>query len=394
MSSRGMLLRMLWARERHLQQVERQRLLADAEKGYGAVVQKGSDSPRRTEDTRPLGQEWMSHLGDDILLSALTIPGTHDSAAFTNAWPFVQTQKMTIIQQLDAGIRYFDLRCGLRDDTVEMVHGSALLGITLSMVLDAMYLWLLSHPTEALVVQIKQDRLSERSTMHFAHAIWKAITLNYRHWRTANTTPTLGELRGKIQLLRRFSGPTLHAYGIDVTQWQDNPSRPFTIDTRHDVQITIQDHYNFPDPTGLPSLIAKKGGDVSELLERAAKNSECGHWFINFTSAYEFNLYYQLPPREIAVGGWWGFRWEDGMNPRIRSYLREHGGKRRYGIIAIDFPESGTDDLITALIWSNFEGSPDIRGRCWWELVLEVVALLVFAVLMTVAVLWLSSARP
>ena len=335
----------------------------------------------------PSGERWMSRLRDDNLISSLTIPGTHDSAAFTSTWPFIQTQRLDISEQLNAGIRYFDLRCGLRDDIVEMVHGSAVLGVTLSELLDIMYLWLMSHSSEALVVQIKQDRQPERSEMHFAWAIWECMGSAPARWRTANTTPTLGELRGKIQLLRRFRGPTLRAFGIDVTQWQDNPVRPFTINTMHEVQLTIQDHYKPASAEGLPSLIARKGGDVVELLSHAAANPDRGHWYINFTSAYEFNVWYQLPPREIAVGGYWGFRWEHGMNPRLRGYLHEHQGegKRRYGIVAMDFPESGADDLVAALIACNHKHHAKDRILISLKFLLLVTTLLLLFVVLTLS---------
>lgn len=296
----------------------------------------------------------MAFIDDETLMSALTLPGTHDSAAFTISWPFVQTQKMDVTYQLDAGIRYFDLRCAVRGGVVEMVHGLSYLGITLSTVLDAMYTWLMFHESEAIVVQIKQDRGTEDSDMHFAQAIWKVLHLKPERWRTANTAPALGELRGKIQLLRRFKGPSMHALGIDVSKWQDNPERPFTIHTRHGVNITIQDHYSFSGHESLPHLVTKKGGDVAELLNRASADPTAGHWYINFTSAFEFNLYYQLPPKQVALGGYWGFRWEEGMNLRLRNYLRERPGRRRFGIVAMDFPESGAEDLITTLIQSNF----------------------------------------
>ncbi|KAF2774148.1 PLC-like phosphodiesterase, partial [Teratosphaeria nubilosa] len=321
------------------------------------------------------GIDWMAKLADDTLISNLTIPGTHDSAAYTYSWPFVQTQNMDIATQLNAGIRYFDLRCGLRDEILEMVHGSAYLGLTLTSVLDTLCTWLAKHESEALIVQIKQDRKPERSTVHFAQAIWKCLSKNSAQWRTANTTPTLAELRGRIQLLRRFEGPNLHAYGIDVTRWQDNPSRPFTIYGRHQVLLTIQDHYSFPDPESLPNLITTKGGDVAELLNRAAADPDKGHWYINFTSAYEFNLYYQLPPREVAIGGWWAFHWEEGMNPRIRGYLEQHLGRRRYGIVAMDFPEKGADDLIERLIMSNYK-SGESESRTMLQLLMMTVFLI------------------
>lgn len=328
-------------------------------------------------------ETWMSHIKDKLLLSALTIPGTHDSAAFTYSWaPFVATQTLDIQKQLDAGIRFFDLRCGIRDDILEMVHGSAVLGLRLDAVLDTMYSWLASHPTEAIIAQIKRDRKEENATTHFSQAIVKTVAARPERWRTANTTPTMGELRGRIQLFRRFEGPSLYAYGLDVTRWQDNPSRPFTIYTWHGIQITIQDHYSFPDPEPLPSLISKKGGDVAELLDRAVCDPCKDHWYINFTSGFEFNLYYQITPRQVAVGGWHAFRWEEGMNVRLREYLTRHSGKRRYGVLAMDFPEAGTPDLVAAVIASNFK-----KRRITTTLVLLCVALI-----MLLAMLCLSCA--
>ena len=335
------------------------------------------------------GTTWMSHLPSTTPMSAITIPGTHDSAAYTYSWPFIATQTLDITAQLNAGIRYFDLRCGLRADALEMVHGQALLGLRLDQVLADMYAFLEAHPSEALIAQIKRDRKDEKSTVHFAEAIANTISQTPDHWRTANTTPLLGELRSRIQLFRRFEGspsqhPPLFAYGIDVSRWQDNPERPFTIaNPAANVSLTIQDHYSFPSALGLPSLIARKGGDVSELLDMASRtcNPDPGspkgqhQWFINFTSAFEFNLYYQITPREIAAGAYWAFRWEDGMNSRLRAYLDSHADdddndslstKRRYGIIAMDFPEAGAKDLISAVFKSNFEVKDRNRGWNWW----------------------------
>ncbi|KAM3419453.1 hypothetical protein BST61_g5379 [Cercospora zeina] len=310
--------------------------------------------PSEKDSLYQVVDSWMSRLDDEAPVSSLSIPGTHDSAAYTQPWPFVATQNMDFTQQLESGIRYFDLRCGLVHDVAEMVHGPYLLGLKLHDVLHILCQWLDAHLTEGLVVQIKEDREAEQSELHFAHAIYEHISTRPERWRTANTTPCVGELRGKIQLLRRYDGPESMAYGIDVTAWQDNPNTPFTIYTQHEVQLTIQDHYSYSEPLSLPSLITSKGGDVSGLLEKATSDSDLGHWYINFTSAFEFNLFYQLTPRAIAVGGYYGFRWEDGINPRLRNYLNMRPGKRRLGIVAMDFPQAGSEDLIPTIIRSNF----------------------------------------
>jgi 1-phosphatidylinositol phosphodiesterase len=349
------------------------------------------------------GDNWMSHLPSSTLMSAITIPGTHDSAAYTYSWPFIATQTLDITAQLNAGIRYFDLRCGLRANILEMVHGQAILNLRLEEVLTDMYAWLAAHPSEALIAQIKRDRKDESSTLHFAQAMIQLLSATPDHWRTANTTPLLGELRGRIQLFRRFESSPYHplgAYGLDVSHWQDNPERPFTIHTPQNVRLTIQDHYSFSDTLGLPALIARKGGDVSELLDLAATTFERGdpgsasQWYINFTSAFEFNLYYQITPREIAAGAYWAFRWEEGMNVRLRAYLDAHTDdrrasgqttKRRFGIVAMDFPEAGAKDLVMGVAMTNFEQ----HGAKWrrWKPRLSVVVLVMCGLLF--ALFWL-----
>jgi 1-phosphatidylinositol phosphodiesterase len=293
-------------------------------------------------------------------MSSLSIPGTHDSAAYTSPWPFVSTQDMSFVQQLNSGIRYFDLRVGLRNDVAEMCHGLAFLGTRLSEVLNIMYEFLETHPREAIIVQIKQDRKPQESTVHFSQAIFQHISNRSERWRTANTTPTLAELRGKIQLFRRYTGHSLVAYGIDVTQWQDNPTEPFTIYNKLQL-VTVQDHYSYSDPKPLPSLVESKGGDVAVLLDRASGNPDPAHWYINFMSAFEINLYFQIPPRNIAVGGYYLLRWIDGINARVQAYLQGRGGGKRFGIVAMDFPELGATELISLIILSNFERGNKLR---------------------------------
>lgn len=326
------------------------------EKGYEEVP----DYESPTDDPESLGEYWMSRLDDERLMSSLSIPGTHDSAAYTSPWPFVSTQDLGILQQLNSGIRYFDLRVGLRNDVAEMCHGMAFLGLQLSEVLNTMYRFLEVHPGEAIIVQIKQDRKPQQSTVHFSHAIFKHISERRERWRTANTTPTLAELRGRIQLFRRYTGHSLFAYGIDVSQWQDNPQRPFTIYNKLQL-VTVQDHYSFSDPKPLPSLVDSKGGDIATLLERAANDPDLGHWYINFTSAFEINLFFQIPPRSIAVGGYYLLRWIDGINARVEAYLQDRAGGRRFGIVAMDFPELGAAELISLIILSNFEKGNSFR---------------------------------
>ncbi|KAK5170507.1 uncharacterized protein LTR77_005095 [Saxophila tyrrhenica] len=365
---------------------------ADLEKSAQSSTTSGHNR-LHTSKKRPLDTtKWMASIDDETLLSNLTIPGTHDSAAYTKTWaPFVQTQTLPIRAQLRSGIRYFDLRCTLRNNVLEMCHGIRYLNLTLASVLQTIYTFLSNHPSEALVVQIKQDRRSQNSSVSFAEAVIELLTHQSSHWRTANTPTILGELRGRIQLFRRFNiTEPGAAYGIDVTEWQDNPTRPFTIYTSHSTRLTIQDHYSFPSGATLPDLIRKKGGAISELLTMASKDPDPWHWYVNFTSAYELSLRYQIPPRPIAAGGWWGFRWEEGVNVRLRGWL-EQKRRGRFGIVAMDFPEVDGGELVEALVKTNFRRDERLdRERMRWLVMGVVVLLYVFWILWRGFGWWMS----
>ena len=111
--------------------------------------------------------------------------------------------------------------------------------------------------------------------------------------------------------------------------------------------------------TSPPITETSKSPDSRKRKEREGDDLDQEHWYLNFTSAFEINIVYQLPPRQIAVGGWYFFRWKHGLNVRLRQYLKElQFQERRLGVVAMDFPEQGAPDLISALYKSNFADYP------------------------------------
>ena len=66
-------------------------------------------------DTTPVpgSADWMAALPDDTPLSALVIPGTHDSATqYVQLAYFSKCQALSVGEQLEAGFRYLDIRLG------------------------------------------------------------------------------------------------------------------------------------------------------------------------------------------------------------------------------------------------------------------------------------------
>ena len=77
-------------------------------------------SPLEPEKTTPVTSvsytltDWMSAVNDSLKLSAISIPGTHDSGARYDP-PLLsgtaKCQDLTIREQLNAGTRFLDIRC-------------------------------------------------------------------------------------------------------------------------------------------------------------------------------------------------------------------------------------------------------------------------------------------
>ncbi len=171
---------------------------------------------------------WMSAIRGETKLTEITIPGTHDSCArkFKNDTLYssvAKCQDLNIPGQLDAGVRFLDIRCEVDSSTysVKTVHGSVDCWngndyYYLDYVFQDIYTWLDSHPSETVLVSIKEDD-GDAGAAVFTSAIYEYIhgygqskyfygeSYNYNdYWYLGKTVPTLDEVRGKCVLMNRF----------------------------------------------------------------------------------------------------------------------------------------------------------------------------------------------
>ncbi len=306
---------------------------------------------------------WMEELPDDALLSVLSIPGTHDSATYGYQVPlmdrFVETQSIDIPSQLTMGIRFLDLRCSINAGTLVMVHGDIILSTTLETVLQQIYEWLGVHPTEGLIISLKEDPFNNSPS--FGLIFLNIISKHQNLWRLDSTIPKLGAIRGKIQLFRRFLGIPGHPHtGIDASiGWIDvrisktflcarltanlqNPEHPFVID--NGVSITIQDYYNLPS---LTDGVKIKVNAVSQMLTIAATTQDPNILCINFASCIVYQQQGIIVPYGMAVSG--------SINNLLVDLLYLYPGKQRLGVVLLDYcgyPGSGALPMMIAQ--SNF----------------------------------------
>ena len=90
------------------------------------MISFGVTAFAQTNETNINGSNWMSALNGENPVTAINMPGTHDSAS-KNALPFnavTSTQNKTILEQLYAGVRYLDIRLELtKSGELNVIHG-------------------------------------------------------------------------------------------------------------------------------------------------------------------------------------------------------------------------------------------------------------------------------
>lgn len=181
------------------------------------------------------GPCWMKHVNDNKFLDELSIPGTHDSGTCSvdnDTEPQssqVKCQQDYIPTQLLEGIRYFDVRLGKGDDP-GIDHGIFYLlkkdgnYLHLSDVIGYFKTFLNENPSEALIMLASRGN-DEATDDSVTTAFAKVMDDNPDLFYTSSHVPTLGEVRGKIVLLRRFGlvGDSVsgHTWGLDLTEWDD-----------------------------------------------------------------------------------------------------------------------------------------------------------------------------
>ncbi|MVT08639.1 phosphatidylinositol-specific phospholipase C [Chitinophaga tropicalis] len=267
---------------------------------------------------------WMTGLPDNTSIAGLSIPGTHDSGArFEPVSGTAKCQDLTIAAQLEAGIRFLDIRCRHIGNAFAIHHGSIYQNLNFNDVLLACSAFLNSHPGECIVMSIKEEYDATDNTRTFEQTFDSYVQQYSGSWWLGAAIPTLGQVRGKIVLLRRF-GASATPKGIEATAWGDNTT--FTI-TNSNASLRVQDQYVVPDNSG-------KWNTITTLLNEA-RTQNPAVLYLNFTSGYK-SLIFGIPSITTV---------SNSINPSVTSYFTSntHG---RFGIIPMDFANADRASLI------------------------------------------------
>ncbi|KAF5381709.1 hypothetical protein D9615_005557 [Tricholomella constricta] len=314
---------------------------------------KDDNSPLRSTD-------WMKALDDELLLNEITIPGTHNSCSIwgdfifiANDWAACQSAGHGISWQLNAGIRFLDLRSrwNSRESYLQMCHGIWNTNTRLDDVIRELCLFLHNHLTETILVSI---RCEAGDGPAFAQAVHDLIHTNKHHWFLGTSIPSLQTARGKIVLFRRYdeaNAPYLAISGSIGGIY--NPKFP-----EPDGTVEAQDDYNPYQPGfSLNDCFDRKRAQVIAMFRKASAAQSPHPLYINFISGYVWSGFFSSPsakPKEFALE----------MNKRLHGHLDELDGQLKpvkLGVVVLDFPEQGASDgmrqdnhLIYRLLRANF----------------------------------------
>lgn len=154
---------------------------------------------------------WMKNLPDDLYISEINLPGTHDSAANHVRFKFFsKCQNKNIYEQLKLGVRYIDIRVEKTDDDkLKTVHSIVDCRKSASgkekLLLDDVLHWCCSflneNPSETIILCIKRD--DGGSSEEAFDCFYKNYLSGNAIWYKENRIPRLSEVRGKIVLFNR-----------------------------------------------------------------------------------------------------------------------------------------------------------------------------------------------
>jgi len=259
--------------------------------------------------------DWMASLPDTLTLAALTIPGTHDSGAIHEpATGIAKTQTLTFAEQLDAGVRYFDVRCRNFDDQFLIYHGSIDQDQTFDDVLAAMYAFLDAHPHEVLIVSVKEELAAQGATLTFEQLFDQYAARDPERWDLDDAVPALGDVRGKLVLLRRFDATASVGIAAAPAVWTDNA----TFDIAGPPVLHVEDNYIVTDDALKWTAITSLFGEATSLNDPAAL-------YLAYTSGYQ--MISGLPNIPSV---------SDTIDAMLDSYFAA-AAPARYGVVVMDF---------------------------------------------------------
>ena len=311
----------------------------------------------------PARADWMSRLDNRMKIRDVTLPGTHDSGSRYGG-DIVQTQSLTVRQQLDAGVRYLDIRLRHIDDAFTIHHGPVYQKMNFDGVLTQVGSFLKDHPSEVVLMRVKEEH-TEKNCHRTFNDTFRDYYQRYGDliWHPdqkadmSTVNPTLGELRGRLVFLQNLTSSEYSPYGMAYSGF----------DIQDDYQVaTNWDLYGKWEKVKaqINAADAAKGTAHKGYINHLTASTGSFPYFIasghssHGTGAPRLSTGLTTPgwkdrypdfPRVSCFIGICTIAFE-GTNTLTKDYLNNNA-IRYAGIVIADFPGSG---LVDAIIACNF----------------------------------------
>jgi hypothetical protein len=144
---------------------------------------------------------WMAEIPGKKSIKDIAVPGTHDTATWKMVTGETRCQSRSISEQLNDGIRAFDIRVGYNG---QLYHGDFACSVTLNDIIDAFINHLKGHKSETILAMLSWEGVNE-PTYHLSdYQRWCASAFSgprANYWYLSSVIPTLDTVRGKIMLI-------------------------------------------------------------------------------------------------------------------------------------------------------------------------------------------------
>ena len=321
-------------------------------------------------DPQITANSWMTAIDDDTKIALLTIPGTHDAATSSCAGPG-KCQTLTIQEQLESGVRAFDLRPTMDDNSTlgNIYHSILDTGVSMGDAMECFDNFLSAHPGEGIIVIMRYESERQLLSPSISEDNYKAAMKNflwdnriYQSRKAAfNKIMTMEDLRGRILIISRNDLSPVSTFETAYTQWSHSNSVGEALQiygTGGLGRIYVQDMYSSEknDNSTEEEFLAKKKELVCKLLDITVpfREAEQNNWVINYCSGYAGSAFNSDSYAKNAAS----------TNPAALEHIRSEKGFT--GIVMMDYAGTDTYDvggssfgvsgksLTEALILNNF----------------------------------------
>ena len=290
---------------------------------------------------------WMTAIDDDTKIAMLTIPGTHDAATSTCS-AAGKCQTLTISGQLEHGVRAFDLRPTMdNNSTLGNIYHSILdTGVSMGDAMEYFDSFLKTHPGEGIIVIMRYESERQFLSPSIAEDNYKTAMKNFlwdnriyqSRMAAFNKSMTMKDLRGKILIISRNDLSPVSTFETAYTQWSHSNSvgeALYIYGTGGLGRIYVQDMYSTAQNgnSSEADFLAKKKELVCKLMDITVpfREGDQNNWVINYCSGYAGSALASDSYAKNAAS----------TNPATLEHIRANTGKGFTGIVMMDY--AGTD---------------------------------------------------